>query len=66
VREKFGIDAQVVSSDDGIVLRLADAVDDAGEEVTVAVEDLVLDPGEVASVVTGELGGSALFAARFR
>jgi ATP-dependent Lhr-like helicase len=66
LRERRGIDPQVVSSDDGIVLRLADALDDSGSEVLPAAEDFVLDPDEVQEVVTAEVGGSALFASRFR
>ena len=66
LRERRGIDPQVVSSDDGIVLRLADALDDSGSEVLPAAEDFVLAPDEVHEVVTGEVGGSALFASRFR
>ncbi|WP_460856531.1 DEAD/DEAH box helicase [Nocardiopsis coralliicola] len=64
LRERFGLDAQVVHGDDGIVLRLPD-VDDAAGRLRVA--DLVaLDPEETESLVTAELGNSALFAARFR
>ncbi|MGH3435314.1 MAG: ATP-dependent helicase [Sciscionella sp.] len=66
LRERRGLDAQVVPSDDGIVLRLADALDDAGGEVTAGAEDVLLDPSEVEQIVTSEVGGSALFAARFR
>ncbi|MEE2035682.1 DEAD/DEAH box helicase [Nocardiopsis sp. CT-R113] len=64
VRERFGADAQVVHGDDGIVLRLPDTddLDRAG-----GLADLVaLDPETVEAVVTDELTGSALFAARFR
>ncbi|MFD3685811.1 DEAD/DEAH box helicase [Nocardiopsis sp. NPDC058631] len=64
VRERFGADAQVVHGDDGMVLRLpdTDGLDRAG-----GLADLVaLDPETVEAVVTDELTGSALFAARFR
>ncbi|WP_344681683.1 Lhr family ATP-dependent helicase, partial [Saccharopolyspora taberi] len=66
LRERRGVDAQVASSDDGIVLRLADALDDSGSEVLPTAEDVLLAPEEVQQVVTDEVGGSALFAARFR
>lgn len=66
LRERRGIDPQVASSDDGIVVRLADALDDAGTEILPAAEDVLLAPDEVQQVVTDEVGGSALFAARFR
>ncbi|MER7079703.1 ATP-dependent helicase [Saccharopolyspora kobensis] len=66
IRERRGIEPQVASSDDGIVLRLADALDDSGAEVLPTAEDVLLPPDEVQQVVTDEVGGSALFAARFR
>ncbi|RKT82440.1 ATP-dependent helicase Lhr and Lhr-like helicase [Saccharopolyspora antimicrobica] len=66
IRERRGIEPQVASSDDGIVLRLADALDDSGVEVLPTAEDVLLPPDEVQQVVTDEVGGSALFAARFR
>ena len=66
LRERRGIDPQVASSDDGIVLRLADALDDSGGEVLPSAEDVLLAPEEVQQVVTDEVGGSALFASRFR
>jgi ATP-dependent helicase Lhr and Lhr-like helicase len=64
-RERFGVEVQAMPGDDGIVLRLPDVetADGAAPEVA----DLVtLDPDEVEALVTEELGGSALFAARFR
>ncbi|WP_034239141.1 DEAD/DEAH box helicase, partial [Saccharomonospora iraqiensis] len=66
LRDRRGIDAQVAHSDDGIVLRLPDALDAEGREVVLGAEDVVLDPDEVESVVTDEVSSSALFAARFR
>ncbi|WP_433872029.1 ATP-dependent helicase [Saccharopolyspora sp. CA-218241] len=66
IRERRGVEPQVASSDDGIVLRLADALDEAGSEVLPTAEDVLLDPDDVARVVTDEVGGSALFASRFR
>ncbi|MER7014342.1 ATP-dependent helicase [Saccharopolyspora sp. NPDC000359] len=66
IRERRGVEPQVASSDDGIVLRLADALDDSGAEVLPTAEDVLLPPEEVQQVVTDEVGGSALFAARFR
>ncbi|NYI85840.1 ATP-dependent helicase [Saccharopolyspora hordei] len=66
IRERRGIEPQVASSDDGIVLRLADALDDSGAEVLPTAEDVLLPPEEIQQVVTDEVGGSALFAARFR
>ncbi|EHR62493.1 ATP-dependent helicase [Saccharomonospora cyanea] len=66
LRENRGVDAQVAHSDDGIVLRLPDALDDEGREVVIGAEDVLLDPDEVESLITTEVSGSALFAARFR
>ncbi|MFM7210796.1 MAG: DEAD/DEAH box helicase, partial [Actinomycetota bacterium] len=60
----YGISAQVMHSDDGIVLRLPDTMDDAA---AAAVADLVMvDPEEIADIVERQIGGSALFAGRFR
>ena len=66
LRENRGVDAQVMHSDDGIVLRLPDALDSDGGEVTVGAEDVLIDPDEVEQLIVAEVGGSALFAARFR
>ncbi|MBH1938699.1 ATP-dependent helicase [Streptomyces sp. AV19] len=80
--ERYGMDAQVMHADDGIVLRLPDAellgldlldADPArqgpghdGEQSPVDAADVVFDRGEIGQVVTDQVGGSALFAARFR
>ncbi|WP_285646317.1 ATP-dependent helicase [Lentzea sp. NBRC 102530] len=66
LREKRGVEVQAAHSDDGIVLRLPDALDYEGAEVTASAEDVLLDPDEVEQIVVAEVGGSALFAARFR
>jgi ATP-dependent Lhr-like helicase len=64
-RERFGVDVQAMHGDDGIVLRLPDVETEDGGPPDVA--DLVmLDADEVEELITSELGGSALFAARFR
>ena len=61
VMERFGIDEKPTASDDGIVLRLPDT----GENPPGA-ELFVFDPDEIEPIVTAEVGGSALFASRFR
>ncbi|MBW4721624.1 ATP-dependent helicase [Saccharothrix obliqua] len=66
LRERRGVEVQVAHSDDGIVVRLPDAVDPDGAQVVATAEDVLLDPEEVERVVVAEVGGSALFAARFR
>jgi ATP-dependent Lhr-like helicase len=77
LRERHGVDAAVLHADDGIVLRLPDTLSDAVWDVAAGrwsgtqvpqleLEDLLVDPDDVAEAVRTQLGGSALFAARFR
>lgn len=82
--ERYGMDAQVMHADDGIVLRLPDA-DLLGmdlldqeplapmaapghgpDEPPVGAADVSFDKGDVEQLVTEQVGGSALFASRFR
>ena len=59
--ERYGIDAQALPADDGIVLRIPETDQDPpGAEV------FVFEPEELDELVTREVGGSALFASRFR
>ncbi|HEY4269272.1 MAG TPA: ATP-dependent helicase [Galbitalea sp.] len=61
VRERFGYDGSAVAADDGILVRLPDTdADPPGAEL------FVFEAGELEQLVTDEVGGSALFAARFR
>ncbi|HEX6875135.1 MAG TPA: DEAD/DEAH box helicase, partial [Nocardioidaceae bacterium] len=61
LRERYGIDAQALPGDDGIVLRVPETDQDPpGAEV------LTFEPDEIEEIVTSEVGGSALFASRFR
>ncbi|MFE6870483.1 ATP-dependent helicase [Kitasatospora sp. NPDC057692] len=79
LREKHGLDPQVMHADDGIVLRLPDAdllapdfdfgspsdkpvTDDA----PIGADAALFDPQEIEQLVTDQVGGSALFASRFR
>jgi len=65
ISERYGVDAQVMPSDDGIVVRLPDMLGDGGPEPPGA--DLVsFDPEEISGLVEETVGTSALFAARFR
>ncbi|HEX4221744.1 MAG TPA: ATP-dependent helicase [Pseudonocardiaceae bacterium] len=64
--QRRGVAPQVMHSDDGIVLRMPDSLDEDGEELPPTAEDLLIDPEEVEQLVVAEVGGSALFAARFR
>jgi ATP-dependent Lhr-like helicase len=66
IRERFELEADAISSDDGIVLHLPDLDADDVESLPSAAELVLIEPDEVAQAVTAELGGSALFGARFR
>ncbi|WP_412763190.1 ATP-dependent helicase [Pseudonocardia alni] len=66
MRERRGVEVSASGADDGIVLRLPDAVDDNGTEVVPSAEDVLLEPGEIEQIVVAELGNSALYASRFR
>ena len=59
--ERYGVDAQVMPSDDGIVVRLPDTADEPPGADVVA-----FDPDEIAQIVEESVGTSALFASRFR
>lgn len=61
--KRFAFDPQVLHSDDGIIIRLPE-----GDNVrsTDWATLIAVDPAELESLVTSELAGSALFAARFR
>ena len=59
--ERYGIDAQALPSDDGIVLRIPET-----DQEPPGAEVLVFEPDEIEQLVTEEVGGSALFASRFR
>jgi len=70
MRERFGVDVQAMHGDDGIVFRLPDIEFDMATGLTGLGLELMsliaLDPDEVHDLVTAEIGGSALFASRFR
>ena len=61
LRERYGIDAQALPGDDGIVLRVPET-----DQEPPGAEVVVFEPDEIEDVVTTEVGGSALFASRFR
>ncbi len=61
LQERFGVDAQAMAGDDGIVLRIPDTdAPPPGADVC------LFDPDELDELVTSAVGGSALFASRFR
>jgi len=75
VAERMGFEVQTMHSDDGIVIRFPDGLG-AEESLDSAVGELgqapgsldlpLFDPEEIEALVTAEVGGSALFASRFR
>ncbi|WP_344836627.1 DEAD/DEAH box helicase, partial [Actinocorallia longicatena] len=60
LRERYGVDAQAMHADDGIVVRVPDTDEPPTAEL------VLFDPDEIERIVVDELGASALFAARFR
>ncbi|MGH8968406.1 MAG: ATP-dependent helicase [Actinomycetes bacterium] len=69
LRERYGVDVQAMHADDGIMLRLPDTeFDTTGTSGSAPPQADVatFDADEVESLVTAEVGGSALFASRFR
>lgn len=61
VEERYGVDASVMASDDGLILRLP-----AMEDVPPGADLFLFDPDELEAIVTERVGDSALFASRFR
>jgi ATP-dependent helicase Lhr and Lhr-like helicase len=66
LRERYGIDEKPTASNDGIVVRLPDTGFSGGDDTPPGAELFVFDADEIDSIVTAEVGGSALFASRFR
>jgi len=64
LRERYGIDEKPTASDNGIVVRLPDTA--FLGEAAPAADLFVFDADEIEPIVTAEVGGSALFASRFR
>ena len=58
--ERWGLEVELMWSDDGIVLRLPEAVDQ------LPTEELLIDPDEIDEIIIGQLPSTAMFAARFR
>jgi len=58
--ERFGLDVQVLWSDDGIAIRLPES------EERIPVEDLLFDPEEIEELVVSRLPATALFTSVFR
>ena len=60
LREAWGVDVDLMWGDDGIVMRLPEAVDE------LVVDDLLFDPEDVQNLVVGRLPETSMFASRFR
>ncbi len=61
IRERLGVEGSAVASDDGIIARVPDAAaEPPGADL------FVFEPEELEQIVVDEVGGSALFASRFR
>ncbi|MCU1352608.1 MAG: putative ATP-dependent helicase, partial [Acidimicrobiales bacterium] len=58
--ERWGTEVELMWSDDGIVLRLPEAVDE------LPLDELLVDPDEIDEIVIAQLPSTAMFAARFR
>lgn len=61
LHQRYGLDGSAMAADDGIVLRVP-VMDDEPP----GAELFLFDPEELEQIVTAEVGGSALFASRFR
>ncbi len=60
VRDQLGLEVQTMYTDDGIVVRLPDADEPPPNDLA------FFDAEEIEELIVGVLGGSALFASRFR
>ena len=60
LEERLGWDVELMWSDDGIVIRLPEAIDQ------LPTDELIIDPDELDELLVTQLPRSAMFAARFR
>ncbi len=60
-KERYGVEAQVTATNDGIIARLPDV-----ESAPPGADLVAIDPAELDELVTEQVFGSALFASRFR
>ncbi len=58
--EQWGLDVELMWSDDGIVIRLPESIDQ------LPLDELIIDPDDLDDFLLAQLPNSALFAARFR
>jgi ATP-dependent Lhr-like helicase len=60
LEDRWGVEVEMIWSDDGIVIRLPEAVDE------LPVDDLRIEPEDIDRLVVDRLPGTAMFASRFR
>ena len=65
IREAFGLDPNIMATDDGLVMRLLDTDQDEAWWDAV-IDALLLDPDDLVADLSREITSSALFAAKFR
>ena len=58
--ERWGMAVELMWSDDGIVIRLPESVDELPDD------DLLIDPDEIEDLIVSQLPATAMFASRFR
>jgi ATP-dependent helicase Lhr and Lhr-like helicase len=62
IRDRLGLEVQTIWSDDGIAIRMPE-----GDAAVADIESLLFPaPDEIEDLVVGAVGGSAMFASRFR
>ena len=61
IRDRYGIEGGAMASDDGVIARIPDT-----DQEPPGAELFLFDPEDLTAIVTEEVGGSALFASRFR
>ena len=67
LRERLGIEAQTIWSDDGIAVRLPEGEGDGDARRLAEIESMLFpNADEIEDLVVEAVGGSALFASRFR
>ncbi|MGH9275941.1 MAG: DEAD/DEAH box helicase, partial [Acidimicrobiales bacterium] len=58
--ERWGMAVELMWSDDGIVIRLPESIEELPDD------DLLIDPDEIGELIVAQLPGTAMFASRFR
>ncbi|WP_165063364.1 ATP-dependent helicase [Marisediminicola senii] len=61
IRDQYGLDGAAMASDDGVIARIPDT-----DSEPPGAGLFLFEPDELRDIVTEEVGGSALFASRFR